>query len=120
MDIAKVYVYDRCSTCRKAIKYLNAKGVSYETIAIVENPPSKAELQKALADSGGELRKLFNTSGQVYREMQLSKKIKTMDLEEGIDLLSAHGKLVKRPFVVTEKGTLIGFKEEVWDQFFVG
>jgi arsenate reductase (glutaredoxin) len=87
-------------------------------IPIVESPPTEAELRGALNDLGGAFKKLFNTSGLVYREMKLSQKIKTMDENEAIDLLHANGKLIKRPFVLTEKGVLIGFKEAEWDQVF--
>lgn len=118
MNPLKIYQYERCSTCRKAIKYLEANQIPYESIAIVEQAPTKTELKQALKDLGGELRKLFNTSGLVYREMKLSKKIKTMDEKEAIELLNTNGKLVKRPFVLSEKGTLVGFKEANWDQIF--
>jgi len=118
MTQIKIYHYERCSTCRKAIKYLSANEIDYEAIPIVENPPTKAELKTALKDLDGEFKKLFNTSGLVYREMKLSQKIKTMDEKEAIDLLHANGKLVKRPFVLTEKGAMVGFKEAEWDKVF--
>lgn len=113
-----IYEYSKCSTCRKALKYLDAHKISYDKIPIVEQPPTKKELETALAQLGGDLRKLFNTSGVQYREMQLSKKMKTMDAKEGIDLLSKNGKLVKRPFVLTENKALVGFKGEIWDTVF--
>ncbi len=118
MTQIKIYHYERCSTCRKAIKYLEANKISYEALPIVEKPPTKAELKVALKDFGGELKKLFNTSGLVYREMKLSQKIKTMEEKEAIDLLNENGKLVKRPFILTEEGTLLGFKEAEWDKVF--
>jgi len=118
MKQVKVYQYERCSTCRKAIKYLEGLGIPYENVAIVTHPPEKAELERALKARDGNLRKLFNTSGKLYREMQLSPKMKTMKPEEGIALLSENGMLVKRPFVLSEKGVLIGFKEAEWDIFF--
>lgn len=118
MTQVKIYQYKQCSTCRKAIKYLEANDIPFESIAIVETPPTKVELKQALKDFGGEVKKLFNTSGLVYREMKLSQKIKTMSEQEAIDLLNANGKLVKRPFVLSEAGTLVGFKEECWDEVF--
>jgi len=118
MPKPKVYQYERCSTCRKAMKYLDAKEISYKSVPIVEQAPTKTELKTALKELGGDLRRLFNTSGQVYREMQLSKRIKTLDAKEAIDLLSNNGKLVKRPFVLTDEGVLIGFKEDEWDKVF--
>lgn len=116
MTQVKIYQYKQCSTCRKAIKYLETNEIPFESIAIVETPPTKAELKQALKDLGGELKKLFNTSGLVYREMKLSQKIKTMSEEEAIDLLNTNGKLVKRPFVLSEAGTLVGFKEDAWNE----
>lgn len=118
MGKIKIYQYERCSTCRKALKYLDALGIAYTALPIVDQPPTKKELKTALKTLGGDLRKLFNTSGKVYREMQLSKKIKTLDEKEGIDLLSKNGKLVKRPFVLTGKGVLVGFKEDEWNRDF--
>jgi len=118
MNRVRVYEYSKCSTCRKALKYLDARDIPYDKIPIVEQPPTKQELEMALDRLGGNLRLLFNTSGLQYREMQLSKKIKTMDAKEGIDLLSNNGKLVKRPFVLTQNDALVGFKEEIWDTVF--
>lgn len=118
MSQIKIYHYERCSTCRKAIKYLEVNEIPYKAISIVETPPTTAELGIALKDLGGELRKLFNTSGLVYREMKLSQKIKTMDEKEAIELLHANGKLIKRPFVLTEDITIVGFKEADWDKVF--
>ncbi len=118
MNKVVIYEYSKCSTCRKALKYLDANKIDYKKIPIVEQPPTEKELETALARLGGNLRLLFNTSGIQYREMQLSKKIKTMDAQEGIALLSKNGKLVKRPFVLTEHEALLGFKEEAWDKTF--
>jgi arsenate reductase len=114
----RVYEYAKCSTCRNALKFLDARGVSYEKVPIVEQPPTQRELADMLARLGGELRRLFNTSGELYREMKLSDKLKTMKPAEALALLSKHGKLVKRPFLVTEKGGLVGFQEAEWKSFF--
>ena len=114
----KIYEYKNCSTCQKALKYLDKKGVKYEKIAITEQPPSKSELKKMvgyLEANGGSFKQLFNTSGQQYRELGISEKIKGgMTENEALDLLSANGKLIKRPFVLTERSGTVGFKEDIW------
>ena len=112
-----VYEYSKCSTCRKALKFLDAKGVSYETRPIVSAPPSRAELGRMLK-LVGDLRKLFNTSGELYRELKMSEKLKTMGESEALDLLAEHGKLVKRPFVLAGDHGLVGFDEKAWAKVF--
>lgn len=114
----KIYAYRNCDTCRKAIKYLNGKGVSFQEIAIRETPPSKAELKRMLEIYDGDLRKLFNTSGQDYKALNMKDKLPTMTADEALSLLSQNGNLVKRPFVLTDKSGLVGFKEEEWDKRF--
>lgn len=109
----KVYEYSGCSTCRKALKFLDARGVDYTAAPIVETPPSTAEL-KAMLAFAGDLRRLFNTSGVLYREMGIAEKLKTMTEAQALALLSKHGKLVKRPFVLLKDRGLLGFKEEEW------
>jgi arsenate reductase (glutaredoxin) len=118
MKKVRVYEYDGCSTCRKALKFLDQKKVPHERVAIVENPPTKAELKKMLAFQKGDLKKLFNTSGLVYRELKVSDRLPGMSEDEALDLLASHGKLVKRPFVLTEKAGLVGFKEDEWKKIF--
>ncbi len=120
MEQVTIFEYAKCSTCRKALKYLDAHQIPYKKIPIVDQPPTKKALKTALKQFDGEFKKLFNTSGLVYREMKLSQKIKTMQADEAIDLLSANGKLVKRPFVLTANGILVGFKEAEWDTTFQG
>lgn len=114
----KVYEYKQCSTCVKALKFLDARGVKYERIPIVEKPPTKAELIKMvgyLNERGGSFKNLFNTSGQLYREFDISSKLKAgMTEAEAIELLSANGKLIKRPFLLTDKSGTVGFKEDEW------
>jgi arsenate reductase len=114
----KIYEYGNCSTCRKALKFLDRRGVKYERSPIVEQPPTKAELKKMLAylkAEGGSMKQLFNTSGQAYRELGIANKIKSgMTEEEAIELLSKNGKLIKRPFLLGDGVGLIGFKEEQW------
>ena len=108
--------YDRCSTCKKAQKWLDANGVEYEIRPIKEENPTAQELAEWISASGKEARKFFNTSGQLYRQMGLSQKVKEMSDQEIIDLLSTDGMLVKRPLMITDKGVLVGFKEAEWEE----
>ncbi len=113
----KVYEYKNCDTCRKALKFLDKKKIEFKSVAIVEQPPTQAELQAMLKHLGGDLKKLFNTSGQLYRELKISEKLPSMSESEALALLAKHGKLVKRPFVVSKDGPLfVGFKESEWDK----
>ena len=118
----KIYEYKNCSTCQKAIKFLDQKGIPYQRVPIIDQPPSPNELRRMLThlkESGGNLKNLFNTSGQQYRELGISEKLNTgMSEEEAIKLLSKNGKLIKRPFVLTEKKGTVGFKEETWTSLF--
>lgn len=109
----KVYEYAGCSTCKNALKFLDARKVAYERIPIVEKPPTVAELKRMLAHVG-ELKKLFNTSGQVYREMKLGEKLPSLSEAEALKLLAANGKLIKRPFALSATQGLVGFKEAEW------
>lgn len=109
----KVYEYEGCSTCRKALKFLDARGVAYTRVPIVDTPPTVSEL-KAMLAFAGDLRRLFNTSGQVYRELGVGEKLKTMSEKDALALLAKHGKLVKRPFVLLKDRGLLGFKEDEW------
>jgi Spx/MgsR family transcriptional regulator len=110
----KVYQYPKCSTCRKALKWLDAADLDYSAPDITEHPPSKSELKKMLAHYNGEIKRLFNTSGQLYREFAIKDKLPAMSDAEAIDLLSQHGKLIKRPFLLTTDVGLVGFKEDEW------
>ena len=112
----KFYSYGRCGTCKKAIAYLKAQGQSCDPIDIVEHPPAKKELKQML--SYYPLKKLFNTSGQLYREMSLKEKVAHMSDDEAVDLLARHGKLIKRPFVLAKDFGLVGFKESEWQDVF--
>lgn len=109
-----IYTYAKCSTCRKATKWLTEQGIDFKEKAIRETPPSKAELKRMLAAQNGELKKLFNTSGGDYREMKLGPKLADMPVAEAIGLLNGNGNLVKRPFLLAEGIGLVGFKEDVW------
>ena len=110
----KMYEYSGCSTCKQALKFLEAKKISFEKIDITSKPPSKNELQRMLKFYKGELRKLFNTSGLVYKEMKLAEKLPGMNEAEALALLEKNGRLVKRPFLLGEKSGVVGFKEEEW------
>ena len=114
MNLLTIYTYAKCSTCRKATKWLEFEGISFKEKAIRETPPSKAELKRMLAAQNGELKKLFNTSGGDYREMKLGPKLADMPVAEAIELLNGNGNLVKRPFALADGVGLVGFKEDVW------
>ncbi|MCF6311189.1 MAG: Spx/MgsR family RNA polymerase-binding regulatory protein [Verrucomicrobiales bacterium] len=114
----KLYIYKNCGTCRKAVKYLKAKGLEVETLPIREQPPSKAELKRMLGIYDGEMRRLFNTSGQDYRALDMKSRLPEMGVDEAIKLLSENGNLIKRPFLLTEGSGLVGFKENEWDSLF--
>ena len=108
------YWYPKCGTCRKAKKWLDEKGIDYEAVHIVENPPSREELEKLYKKSGLELKKFFNTSGKKYRELGLKDKVKTASEEELLDLLASDGMLLKRPIVTDGEKVTVGFKEEIF------
>jgi arsenate reductase len=112
----KVYEYKNCDTCRKALKFLKANEVEFAAVPIREQPPTVAELKRMLKCYGGEIRKLFNTSGQDYKGLQLKDKLPSMSQDEALKLLAGNGNLVKRPFLLSDKGGLVGFKEEEWKQ----
>ena len=111
-----VLVYRKCSTCLKALKWLDANGVEYVERAIVEENPTYEELKEWYGKSGLPLKKFFNTSGVLYKEMQLKDKLPAMSEEEQLKLLATDGKLVKRPLVVGEDFVLTGFKEAEWNE----
>lgn len=114
----KVYEYSKCSTCRKALQFLDQKKIPYKKFAIVEAPPSLSELKTMLAHLDGDIKRLFNTSGVLYREMGLSKKMSTLSTTEALKLLSENGKLIKRPFVLTADQGVVGFNEKEWAKLF--
>jgi arsenate reductase len=117
----RVYQYAKCSTCRDALKFLDQKKVPYEALPIVENPPTLGELKQMLAavkKRGGGIKNLFNTSGILYREMKIADKLKNADEAEvesqALALLTKHGMLVKRPFLISSDAHLLGFKADEW------
>lgn len=113
-----VYGYQKCSTCRDALKWLEARGIAHQVRAIRETPPSRAELKTALTAFGGDFRKIFNTSGMDYRALGLKDQMAGMTESAAFDLLSSNGNLVKRPFLIGDGKTLVGFKETEWQQAF--
>ena len=108
--------YPRCSTCQKAKKWLDEHGVSYEDRHIKEQNPTAEELRIWHEKSGLDIKKFFNTSGMIYKEMQLKDKLPEMRLEEKYALLASDGMLVKRPLLVTDETVLTGFREAEWEK----
>ena len=113
-----LYQYPKCSTCRKASKWLDAEGVEHEPIDIVQSPPSKAALKRIWKASGLPLRRLFNTSGQSYRQGGFKDRIDVMSDDEQLQALAADGKLIKRPLVVGADFALVGFSAEAYAERF--
>ena len=109
-----VYCYDRCTTCKKALKWLDEKGVQYELLDIKTQHPTAQQIKEYYDKSGLPLKRFFNTSGMAYREMELSKKLPTMSEEDQIELLASDGMLVKRPLLLAGDKVLTGFKEKEW------
>ena len=112
----KVYCYERCTTCKKALKWLDEKGIDYKLIDIKEDHPDEKKLRQFYKKSGLPLKRFFNTSGQLYRELELSKKLPDMSEDEMFKLLASDGMLVKRPLLVADKKVLTGFKEAEWEE----
>lgn len=108
--------YPKCGTCKKAVKWLDDNGIGYEYRDIKLENPSREELEKWHSMSGLPLKKFFNTSGMLYREMQLAAKLPSMSEDEMLDLLATDGMLVKRPLAVMDGRVLTGFKEAVWEE----
>ncbi|SDN27166.1 arsenate reductase [Paenibacillus sp. yr247] len=112
----KVFCYDKCGTCRNAVKWLKAHHVDItENVPLFETPPSAKELSKLLSDSGLEIKKFFNTSGEVYKEMNLKDKLQSMSQEQMLDLLASNGRLIKRPIVTDGRKVTVGFKEDEYE-----
>lgn len=108
--------YPKCSTCKKALKWLEDNGIEFEERDIKENNPTYEELKLWYEKSGLELKRFFNTSGLLYKSMQLKDKLPTMSEEEQLKLLATDGMLVKRPLVVTDGVVLTGFREKEWEE----
>lgn len=114
--MVSVLCYPKCSTCQKALKWLDEKGVQYTVRNIKEENPSEEELSYWYKNSGLPLKRFFNTSGLLYKSMKLKDKLPTMSEDEQLKLLSSDGMLVKRPLLVSENFVLTGFKEKEWEE----
>lgn len=108
--------YPKCTTCKKAKKWLEENGVEFTDRHIVEDNPSKEELKEWYGKSGLPLKRFFNTSGMKYKEMKLKDKLPEMSEEEQLELLATDGMLVKRPLLIGETFAIPGFKEQAWEE----
>ncbi|MDQ0110966.1 arsenate reductase family protein [Paenibacillus harenae] len=108
--------YPKCSTCKAAFKSLQAKGNEVKSRSIVEETPSAQELKELVRQSGLELKKFFNTSGEVYKELGLKDNLASMSEDEKYELLAQHGMLIKRPIVTDGTTVTVGYKEETYEQ----
>lgn len=108
--------YPKCTTCKKAKKWLQEQEVAFEDRHIVEQNPTKEELTHFIQLSGLPIKRFFNTSGNRYKELQLKDKLEAMTEEEKIELLATDGMLVKRPILVSDTFCVVGFKEEEWKE----
>ena len=116
----KVYHHEKCSTCRNALRWLDARGIAHEAVPIRQTPPSVDELRAALRASGKPLKSVVNTSGMDYRALGLKDRLPEMSEDEALALLASNGMLVKRPFAVDGgRGVFLnGFAEKVWGEVF--
>lgn len=110
----KFYQYPNCTTCKKAAKFLSEQGVSFEPIDIVQSTPTKDEFKNIVDRSGIEIKKLFNTHGAKYRELNLKDKLDTLSDDEKLELLASDGMLVKRPLAILGDKVTVGFNEQVY------
>ncbi len=110
----KVYTYAKCTTCRKAVKFLRDRQIEFQELPIRETPPSQDELKSMLKAKDGNLRALFNTTGLDYKAQGLSTKLPGMTETAALNLLATNGNLVKRPFAIGNDVHLVGFDEETW------
>ncbi len=111
----RVYAYRGCDTCRKALKFLAERKVPHEVIAIREQPPTVAELRRMLSHVGGDVRRLFNTSGGDHKAMNLKETLPRLTEDAALALLAQHGNLVKRPFALGKSDGVVGFRVEEWE-----
>lgn len=111
-----VYTYAKCDTCRKAVAHLRQRKATFTEIPIRERPPTLAELKRMLAANDGELKRLFNRSGQDYRALKLTEKLPEMSEADALKLLAGNGNLVKRPFAFIGRNGVVGYDREQWDE----
>ncbi|SHK72557.1 arsenate reductase family protein [Hespellia stercorisuis] len=112
----KVYCYPKCTTCKKALAWLDAQGIAYDLYDIKEQNPSADDLKSWHQMSGLPLKKFFNTSGMKYKELALKDKLPEMNEEEQYALLGTDGMLVKRPLVIGDDFVLTGFRQKEWEE----
>ena len=112
----KVYCYNKCTTCKKALKWLDDHSITYDLVDIKSDHPDEETLRRYHTLSGLPLKRFFNTSGLPYRELELSKKLPDMSEDEQFALLATDGMLVRRPLVVGDGFVLVGFKEDEWKE----
>ena len=110
-----ILCYDKCTTCKKALKWLDLKGADYTVRPIKEEHPNVDELRAWWKQSGLPLRRFFNTSGMLYRELGLKGRLDTMSEDEQLALLASDGMLVKRPLLVSDRAVIPGFREKDWE-----
>ena len=108
------FCYPKCSTCQKAKKWLQENSIEFTERDIVKNNPTEAELKKFYKKSKKELKRFFNTSGNVYKELNLKEKLAEMSEDEQFELLASNGMVLKRPLLVGKDFVLVGFKEAEW------
>jgi arsenate reductase len=113
-----LYVYGKCSTCKDALFFLKKHGIAFTQKEITKETPSISELQQMLSYQNGSLKKLFNTSGLLYKELQLRGKFDELTVDAALFLLNQHGMLIKRPFLLGDDFGLLGFKEADWSKNF--
>jgi arsenate reductase len=112
MSKLTVYEYSKCGTCRSAVKWLKAAGHEVDAIPLFEQPPSAEQLKQMIRQSGLGIRKWFNVSGEVYKELGLKDKLPGMNEDEMAELLASNGRLIKRPVVTDGRTVTVGFKED--------
>lgn len=112
----KFYQLSSCTTCKKAAKFLNDNGVSFEPIHIVEHTPTAKEFKTIIDKTGVDVDKLFNRQGAKFKELELKEKLDTLSLDEKLELLASDGMLVKRPLAVNDSKITLGFKEEAYKE----
>ncbi len=112
----KIYLYPTCSTCKKAVKWLENNEMTYSEKHIVESHLTYNEIEDIYIKSRLDIQKMFNTSGQVYRELNLKERLKDMTLQQKIELLASNGMLLKRPILINGSKIIIGFKKEVYEE----
>ena len=112
----KVYYYPTCNTCKKAMKWLDEKGIPYSKKHIVDSNLTYKEVEEIYKKSKLDVQKLFNTSGLVYRELNLKDNLKEMDLQQKLELLASNGMLLKRPLLVQESTVIVGFNKDVYEE----